>query len=388
MQITDLMVYPLGYVRDYPSNFVRSFALVKVQTDAGLIGWGEASDCFGHSNPLVIRQVVEEELKRHLIGADPLDIEQHSRRLQQWVYRTMGLSGAVVQALSAVEIALWDIRGKAWGQPIHRLLGSHRDRVAVYGAGTIAFDCPPAWHVAFFEELLKRGCRTIKLRIGNSLKWDAALVAGVRQIVGDDIDIIVDGKFNYTLPSAIRLARQLEAQGVLYLEEPMPQYDLEAIAQLKASTSVPIAYGEHAYTIHEFRDLITRGAANVLQPDATLVGGLAEAHKVAVLAEAWGMTLSPHCGGLTAVGVAANVHFSAAAPTFSVLEYDATPNQPLRDSLLRDQPFAPNRVVDGCLAVPEAPGLGIEVDESVLERYPYQRRGRTKDLPGYGTPHL
>jgi D-galactarolactone cycloisomerase len=388
MQITDITVYPLGYVREYPSRFVRSFALVKVQTDAGLFGWGEASDCFGHTNPLVIRQIVEEELKRHLIGEDPLDIEAHMRRLQQWVYRTMGLSGAVVQALSGVEIALWDIRGKAWEQPIHRLLGSYRDRVAVYGAGTIAFDCPPDWHVKFFDNLLQRGCRTIKLRIGNSLKWDAALVAGVRQIVGDDIDIIVDGKFNYTLPTAIRLARRLEESGVLYLEEPLPQYNLDALAALKASTSVPIAYGEHAYTIHEFRDLVTRQAANVLQPDATLVGGLAEGRKVAVLAEAWGLTVSPHCGGLTAVGVAANVHLSAATPTFTVLEYDATPGQPLREALLRDGVFSPDRVVDGCLAVPMGPGLGIEVDEAVLERYPYQRRGRSKDLPGYGTPHL
>lgn len=388
MQITSLEVFPLGYIREYPSIFARSFALVKVQTDAGLVGWGEASDCFGHSNPLVIRAIVEEELRRHLIGADPQLIEQHMRRLHQWLYRTMGLSGAVVQALSGVEIALWDIRGKAKGEPIHRMLGSHRERVAVYGAGTIAFERPPDWHVKFFDSLLERGCRTIKLRIGNSLRRDVELVKGVRQIVGEDIDIIVDGKFNYTLPSAIRLARRLEEYDVLYLEEPMPQYDLEALAELKASTGLPIAYGEHAYTLHEFRDLITRRAANVLQPDATLVGGLAEARKVCTLAEAWGMSISPHCGGLTAVGIAANLHLSAVAPTFTVLEYDATPGQPLREELLKDGLFSPDRIVDGCLVVPEGPGLGIEVDESVLEKYPYRLRTHTKDLPGYGTPHL
>jgi len=388
MKITDIEVFPLGYVREYPSAFVRSFALVKVHTDAGLVGWGEASDCFGHSDPLAIRQIVEEELKRHLIGEDPLLIEQHMRRLQQWLYRTMGLSGAIVQALSGVEIALWDIRGKAKGEPIHRMLGTYRDRVAIYGAGTIAFEQPPDWHVKFFEPLLTRGCTTIKLRIGNSLRRDVDLVKGVRQIVGDGIDLIVDGKFNYTLPSAIKLARRLEEYDVLYLEEPMPQYDLEALAALRAGTNLPIAYGEHAYTVHEFRDLIVRRAANVLQPDATLVGGLAEARKVCTLAEAWGMPVSPHCGGLTAVGVAANVHLSAAAPTFTVLEYDATPGQPLREELLKDGLFSPDRIADGCLAVPEGPGLGIEVDEAVLAKYPYRQRGQTKDLPGYGTPHL
>ncbi len=388
MQITRIDVFPLGYVREYPSAFVRSFALVKVQTDAGLTGWGEASDCFGHSDPLVIRQIVEEELQRHLIGEDPLLLERHMRRLQQWLYRTMGLSGAVAQALSGVEIALWDIRGKARGEPVHRMLGSCRDRVPVYGAGTIAFDQPPEWHVKFFDSLLQRGCKTIKLRIGNSLRWDVHLVAGVRQIIGDDIDIIVDGKFNYTLPSATKLARRLEEYDVLYLEEPMPQYDLEALSTLKASTNLPIAYGEHAYTLHEFRDLITRRAANVLQPDATLVGGLSEGHKVCTLAEAWGMPISPHCGGLTAVGVAANVHLSAAAPTFTVLEYDATPGQPLREELLKDGLFSPDRIEGGCLAVPEGPGLGIEVDEAILPQYPYRQRGGSKDLPGYGTPHL
>lgn len=388
MRIARIDVYPLGFVRQYPSTFVRSFALIKVQTDSGLVGWGEASDCFGHTNPLVIKAIVEEELRRHLIGEDPLAIEAHMRRLQQWVYRTMGLSGAIVQALSGVEIALWDIRGKAMGQPIHRLMGSLRDRVAIYGAGTIAFDQPPEWHVRFFDRLLERGCRTIKLRLGRSLRWDVELVKGVRQIVGDDIDIVVDGKFNYTLPSAIRLAKRLEEFDVVYLEEPMPQYDLEAMAELRANTTLGIAYGEHAYTVHEFRDLIVRRAANVLQPDATLVGGLIEARKVATLAEAWGMAVSPHCGGLTAVGIAANVHFSASCPTFTVLEYDATPDQPLREEILKDGIFLADRIEDGCLRVPDGPGLGIEVDESVLERYPYIQRGATKDLQGYGTPHL
>lgn len=388
MRITNVELFPLGYVREFPSAFIRSFALVKIQTDAGLVGWGEASDCFGHSNPLVIRQIVEEELKRHLIDQDPLMIERLIQHLHHWLYRTMGLSGAIVQALSGVEIALWDIRGKAYDLPIHRMLGSYRDRVQVYGAGTIAFEQAPDWHVRFFEHLLERGCKTIKLRTGNSLRWDANVVKGVREIVGDEIDIIVDGKFNYTLPSAIKLAQQFEAYDVLYFEEPMPQYNLAALTALVESTYLPIAYGEHAYTIHEFRDLITHRAANVLQPDATLVGGLAEARKVCTLAEAWGMPVSPHCGGLTAVGVAANVHLSAAAPTFTVLEYDATPGQPLRDELLKDGVFSPHRIEAGCLAVPEGPGLGIEIDEAVLAQYPYRQRGKTRDLPGYGTPHL
>jgi L-alanine-DL-glutamate epimerase-like enolase superfamily enzyme len=388
MEITDIQVYPLGYLREYPSAFYRSFALVKVQTDAGIIGWGEASDCFGHANPFVILQIIEEEFKRHLLGEDPLMIERHMKFLHGWLYRSMGLEGAVVQALSGVEIALWDIRGKVREEPIHQMLGSYRDQIAIYGAGTIAFDQPPDWHVGFFEHLLERGCNTIKLRSGRSLRWDLELVKGVREIVGDEIDIIVDGKFNYTLPSAIKLAQRFEDLDVLYFEEPMPEYNLEAMATLVASTSTPIAYGEHTYTVRGFRNLIAHNAVNVIQPDATLTGGLIEAHKASILADAWGLPVSPHCGGLTAVGIAANVHLSAASPTFTVLEYDATPGQPLREELVMDGKFSPDRIVEGCLSVPEGPGLGIEINEQIIEQYAYQQRGKTKDLPGYGRPHL
>jgi D-galactarolactone cycloisomerase len=300
----------------------------------------------------------------------------------------MGLEGAVVQALSGVEIALWDIRGKVLEQPIHRILGSYRDKTAIYGAGTIAFEQPADWHVGFFEPLLERGCKTIKLRSGKSLQWDLNLVTGVREIVGEQIDIIVDGKFNYTLPSAIKLARRFEEFDVLYFEEPMPEYNLEAIATLVASTSTPIAYGEHTYTARGFRSLLTHKAADVFQPDATLTGGLIEAHKASILADAWGLPVSPHCGGLTAVGIAANIHLSAASPSFTVLEYDATPGQPLRDELLKESIFSRDRIEDGCLQVPEGPGLGIDINEQILEQYTYRQRGKAKDLPGYGRPHL
>lgn len=389
MQITDIKVFPLGYVREKPTPFTRSFALIRVDTDAGISGWGEASDMFGHWNPLVIKQIIDEEFKRHLIGKTPLLLERHIRHIQQAVYPTLGLSGPTIQALSGVEIALWDIRGKARGEPIHRLLGSYRDRVAIYGAGTIAFDKPAKWHVQFFEHLLERGCTTIKLRIGRSLRWDVNLVKEVRQIIGPEIDLIVDGKYNYTLATAIKLAQQLEAYDVLYLEEPIPQYNLAAVATLAARTRLPLAYGEDTYTINGFRDLITQQAASVLQPDATLTGGLREAQKVAVLAEAWGLPVSPHCGGLTAVGIAANVHLSAASASFTVLEYDASTQQPLRDELLKDNLFSPHRIEQGCLTVPDKPGLGIEVDESILAKYPYRPRQQTIDVPlSYGTPHL
>lgn len=389
MQITAIQVYPLSYIREYPTPFTRSFALVEVMTDAGVSGWGEASDCFGHSDPLVIQQVIQEELVRHFVGRDPLAPEQVVQSFRQWVYQTMGWAGAVLQALSAVEIALWDIRGKIKNEPIHRLLGSYRDRVAVYAAGTIAFDQPPEWHVRFFQPLLERGVTAAKLRMGKSLKWDVDLIKGVRKILGADVNLIADGKYNYTLPTAQRLVRQLQDYDLMYLEEPLPEYDLNAMAMLAASTDIPLAYGEHTYTVHGFREHIEHRTARVFQPDATIVGGLSEARKVATLAEAWSIPLSPHCGGLTAVGMAANIHLSAAAPTFTVLEYDASPFQPLRDELLKDALFSSERIEAGCLQVPNAPGLGIEVNKAVLEKYRYRPRDSKIDTPpSYGTPHL
>ncbi len=388
MKIINVEVIPLSQRREPSSKHISSKALFKIETNEGIIGWGEASDCGGHSNPMVIKQIVDEELKRHFVGEDPLEIPKLMFNVQRFVYRTMGLQGAIVQALSGVEIALWDIVGKVKNESISKLFGRYRDKIEIYAAGTIGFDKPLEWHIKFFEKLLEKGVKTVKVRIGNNFKWDLDFVKGVRELLCYDINLIVDACFNYTANSAIKMAKKLSEYDILYFEEPIPQYDINGISKLVSLSHIPIAYGEHTNTIHGFKEFIERKAADVLTPDVTIAGGLLECQKIAAMAEAWNLPISTHSGVLSAVGITANLHFSASIPNFTIIEFNAAADQPLRDELLKEPILALDKIENGCLTVPNKPGLGIEIDERTFEKYRYVYRDSFKPLPGYASPHI
>jgi L-alanine-DL-glutamate epimerase-like enolase superfamily enzyme len=360
---------------------------VKVETDDGFMGFGESSDCYGHTNPLVIKQIVDEELSRQVIEENPLEIPRIVQKIKNIIFRTSGFSSLVIQALSGIEIALWDIVGKVKNEPIYKLLGEYRDRIKLYAAGTIVFDKTPEWHLEFYKRHFELGFNTIKLRIGVNFKWDLEFVQSIRKLFGDDVDIIVDGKYNYTFTSAVKITKKFSECDLLYFEEPIPAYNIDDLSNLVTSSPIPIAYGEQVNTIHGFNELISRRAADVIQPDATIAGGLLECQKIGALAEAWNVPVSPHSGGLTAIGMAANLHHCASISNFTVLEYDSVPYQPLRDELLKTPIVSLDRVKEGCLEVPKGPGLGIDVDESVFAKYPYQKRGPV-NFPTYGFPHI
>ena len=388
MRIADVRVQPLGY-KDPLHDIYRSFALVRIETNSGLTGLGEASDCFGHKNPLVIAAIVEEELRRHLLGEDPLQVRRLTHKLRGLVGRGLGYDGPVIQAISGLELALWDIAGKAREEPVYRLFGGPlRDRIPLYASGSVDFGQPPQWYVDYYQPYLDRGIRALKLRIGNSLEADLELVAGVREIVGSEVAILVDAAANYTAETAIRLARALAKYDVYLLEEPLPEKDRVAMARLVAVSPVPIAYGEHTYGVHGFRDLILSKSASIFEPDATVCGGLVECLNIGALAEAWGIPLIPHCGMLTAVGTAANLHLAALLPGLVMLEYDANPFKPQLDEFPTDAFMSLDRVENGCLRLPEGPGWGVQLDERAVARYPYSPRADYVWMPQYGTPHL
>ncbi|MFC2029605.1 mandelate racemase/muconate lactonizing enzyme family protein, partial [Chloroflexota bacterium] len=166
-------------------------------------------------------------------------------------------------------------------------------------------------------------------------------------------------------------------------------YDLNEMARLTAASPVPIAYGEHCFTIHDFRQLVEYEAADILQPDATVCGGISEALRVTHFGEAMGYRVVPHCAGLTAIGWAASVHFAACMPKFTVFEYDSSPEQPLRDELATEPLFSVETVVDGQIAVPTGPGLGVEIDEAFFKEFAYDLDERVaRSFPTYATPHI
>jgi L-alanine-DL-glutamate epimerase-like enolase superfamily enzyme len=389
MKITAVTVIPAGYATDDIPPFRRSFAVVRVDTDEGVTGWGEASDCYGHRYPLTLKALFEETVQWLLLGRDPTPLEDLMWNLRRSLYAPLGARGLVIQALSAVDVALWDIRGKILGRSISDLLGRKRESVQLYAAGKPALYETPEWNVEFLAPVLERGVKAAKVRTGRDFDWDKAMVERVRELLPDDVEMYVDGKYNYTTPSAARFSHVLGAIGVRAFEEPIPHLDLEVVRQLSEESPVPLAYGEHAFTVHDFRDLLLRGGVRMLEPDVTVCGGFTEAMKVLALAETHGAHVLPHCGGLTAVGMAANLQFVATYPEATYFEYDARPHQPLRDEPANGSPFALDKVSDGALQIPNGPGLGIEVDEEVFERYPYEIDQKiASTFPTYTTPHV
>jgi L-alanine-DL-glutamate epimerase-like enolase superfamily enzyme len=389
VKITAVEIIPLSYsIADKPPRR-RFFAVLKMSTDEGIVGWGEASDCYGHSHPLTVKALFEEKLQWLLLGQDPRPLEALTERLRRTLYHPLGARELVVQCLSAIDIALWDIRGKRLNKPIAELLGARRERLALYAATKPAFYEPYEQHMARIERLTARGVNAVKLRVGRDLAWDEAYVREMRTRIPAEVALLVDGKYNYYPDSAIRLARVLGEIGATYFEEPVDDTSLEEVARVAAQSPVPLAYGEHSFTVNDFRDLIAHKAARVFNPDATICGGITEMMKIAHLAETHQIRVVPHCGGLTAIGMAANFHAAAAITDVGHFEYDARAEQPLRDELPGEPLFSNERIVDGCLPVPAGPGLGIEIDEQVLAKYPHQIDPQIAgSYPVYATRHI
>lgn len=390
MKIARVDVVPLSYATDDDPPTRRSFAVVKVTTDEGLIGWGEASDCYGHRHPRTVAALVDEDLRYLLEGHDALAFEPLLARVRERVFSSLGARELVISVLSGIEIALWDLRGKAYGRSVSELLGRCHDALPIYAAGKPAFTVEPAWHVeTFAAPLLDRGARAVKIRTGKDLGWDRRFVREVRELLPGHVELFVDGKYNYRPDSAIALAETLGELGVHAFEEPVADVDLDVVRRVADASPLPLAYGEHAFTVGGFRELIVRGRVRVVEPDVTTCGGIGEARKVAALAEAHGVELVPHCGGLTAIGMAANLHFAASLPHAPLFEYDGRSHQPLRDELDPAAPFAIDAIDDGRLPVPSGPGLGVTVDETVFDRYPYEiDEGIARSFPTYATPHI
>lgn len=327
----------------------RNWLFVKVETDEGLHGIGEASGW-----PRVVETAVR-DLKEILIGEDPARIERlwHKMLLAQMGHGMTGVVGA--GAMTGIEIALWDLRGKALGQPVADLLGGRvRDRVRVYAhAGT-----PER-----AAELIGRGYTALKC---GGLRTPVKTVAALREAVGDDVDLCIDvhGPPWFTVPDAIRVGQMLEEFDLLFYEDPVPPDNMDAIAKVAAAVNIPLGCGERSATLWGFRDLIEHGGVDVVQPDMGRAGGFLQMKKIAALAEAHHVQVAPHDGSNGPVCEAAAVHLLASIPNCLILEHLAD------DVPWRYEVCTPLEPVDSHLAVPSAPGLGIEFNEEVARAHP------------------
>lgn len=342
--------------------------IVRVHTDAGLIGIGEVD-----ASPTVVKAVIDAPrshaistgLRETLLGKDPRNVTQ----LWQQMYEGSifyGRRGVAVMAMSGLDIALWDLLGKSVGEPCYRLMGgAFRDRVPAY-ASTLMPDTPEtaAEHA---REVAAGGFSGIKFGwgpLGRDPELDVELMSAVRGAVGDDVAVMIDVGFGWRdARHAIRMTDRFAAYRPAWIEEPLPPDDVRGYSTLVEAVETPIATGEENTTRYEFADLIERGRIDVLQPDISRCGGLTEARRIADMALDAGRECVPHAWS-TGIVSAASLHLLATMPRAPWLEYCIRPN-PLNTSLVRN----PVEVEDGVALVPQGPGLGIELDDAQLERF-------------------
>ena len=344
--------------------------VVEIETDTGAIGWGD-----GYGPPWALATVVEKYYAPRLVGRSPLAGDAIWEELYN-ALRDHGQRGIAVQALSAVDIALWDLRGKAHNAPVHVLMGGPvRDSVRAYATGLYRrSDDRTANHRLIAEEArgyLDAGFTAMKTKVGFGFDDDLALVEMLRTTIGDAVGLFVDANHGCDRVQAARLARAMEPFGIGWFEEPVAPEDLEGYAELRRRTTIPIAGGECSFTRHDFRCILEAGAMDIIQPDTASCGGLTEAKRIADMAWTFGARYNPHVWG-TGIGLAAALQLLAVLPTTTpafgahqpLLEYDSTPH-PFRQDLLTE----PLGVTDGVATIPSGPGLGVEVNRAVLDRW-------------------
>src|SRR6267142_2213551 len=385
MKIVDIRTIPLSYRCEPPYGSAggmqarRGALLVEIETDERVIGIGEAGVGGGST-----RDVIEKQLRPMLIGEDPLLIE----RLWQKMFartRQYGRRGIVMNAISGVDVALWDIAGKVARLPLYRLFGGCRDRVEAYASGGFYQEGKSIDDLAGEAEGYRaRGFKGMKMKVGRNPSTqthlrhlvdhadlcevepeeDLARVAAVRQALGPQAKLMVDVNCAWSPAVAIEMGRAMEPHKLYWIEEPVATDDIDGSARVADALATPIAGYETEVGLYGFRQLIDRGAVDIVQPDIAWSGGFSEGRRIAAYAQAHHKMVAPHAFA-GAILLVASLHFAAAIPNGLLLEWDQNPNA-LRDELLKE----PLRLEpDGTVKLPERPGLGIELDRAAVERY-------------------
>jgi len=331
----------------------RSALFVHLKTDAGVEGLGVGTT--------VAREIIERSLKPLLVGQDPLCIEKLWDDMF-WRVRGFGRKGVAFCAISAVDIALWDLKAKLFGVPLYRLLGPYTDRVPIYGSGGwTSYD--EAELVREQTGYVERGIPRVKMKVakdfGHSEAEDVRRLKAVRKAVGDDVEIYVDANNGYYAKQAIGMARHLAEYDVKWFEEPVLADDIAGLAAIARAIDIPVATGEHEYTRYGFKELISQGGADIVQPDVGRVGGVSEWMKVAHLAQAFNLPVAPHAVQLV------HLHLACCIPNLKVVEYLGTAEE--GDTTWYTEFPQP---VDGYWSpYPDRPGLGLELSPEAIRRY-------------------
>lgn len=357
-------------VKTFVCNAFRTnFVFVKIETDSDIHGWGEAT--LEYKEPTVVAAI--HDLEYYLIGKDPQNIEAFRHDCYRDAYWRGG--PVLMSALAGVEMALWDIKGKALGVPVYQLLGGKvRDAVPAYVNGWFS---PAKTPEEFAEKVIQ-----VRDNGFTACKWDpfgkawlqiskkdlATAIECVRQVAaaaGNDVDLLIEGHGRFDIPTAVKIARQLEEFDIFWFEEPIPPDDKEGLAEVKRRSRVPIAAGERLYNRYEYRQFFDLSCSDYIQPDISHAGGLMELRFLGAEAEARHIGFCPH-NPSGPVANAATLQLAACVPNFVKLEMMMT-DVPYRADICDEQLTVEN----GCVVIPERPGLGIELNEKEMEKYPF-----------------
>jgi len=371
LRIIDVRAYPSSFPVD-PKNSVtlgigravkRDAVIVKVTTESSIVGWGESH----HGRcPGAVAHLVNTTLKQLVLGMDAHDVVGVWDKIYVRQLASHGMGAAACLAMSGIDMALWDIRGKALRVPLYRLLGGTSKPVPAYAGGVSLGYQETSALVAETQPLVEAGYKAIKLRVGDTPARDLARVHAVRKALGDDIELLVDANTGYTVADARKAMPGYDEYRVGWLEEPFPAHDYRSYKLASSFGSVPLAAGENHYTRFEFNRLIEDGSVTILQPDLSKTGGITEGLRVAHLASAWKLPINPHTS-MTGLNMAATIHFLAAIDNGGYFEGDVSKNNLFRDQLV-SRPYHVGN--DGCVRPLESAGIGVEVDEKFLAAHP------------------
>lgn len=380
MKIADVQAYPVyaralteisGYLpqsEDLGEKVRKGYAscFIKIVTDEDLFGYGES---LVREVPQATAVIVEELLKPIIINKDPLDTEVLWEQMFSALKTRGHYKGYFIEALSGVDIALWDLKGKILRQPVYKLIGGKfRSKLKAY-ASSILFDQPERMAKRAME-WINEGHDQIKVKVGMGIEKDKENLREIRKQVGKSVEIMVDANSAYNSASALKLGRILESYDISWFEEPVPPYDLEGYRELKKKLDIPICAGESHFTRYDFRDLIVSKAIDIVQPDISRAGGITECLKISNLARTFNITYTPHIGLSGAGCRAASIQLSAALPEETFLTYEVYDIKESINPLANDILFSPiERFSKGFVEVSNWDGLGLDIDEEKLRHY-------------------
>jgi D-galactarolactone cycloisomerase len=363
MKIVDVELIQLVKEYEHPHRNSKQAAtkritsLVRLTTDEGIDGLGEV-----FCDPALAKSAVLSRLRPELLGEDPFNVESIWNRAFHGA-AMYNATGAFVAGISGIDLACWDIMGKALGQPVYNLIGGLCQSEILAYASDLHWEEDPLVMARAAESFAERGFRSVKTHLGIDAIDDIRRVAALREAIGPDVGLMVDINTAFDRPTAIRFGQRIAQYDIAWYEEPLSPLDIDGLEIVRAATGLPIAVGENLYTRWGFKEVFQRGGIDVAMPDLARTGGISETKKIAAIADAFGVVVSPH-NYASGVCSAATFHLLAASPRPGLLEWD-TAGSSIVDELFIEPPV----MKDGSIEVPKLPGLGVHLTDEVRAHY-------------------